>query len=318
MNNKMKFRLNKYTVNLMVVYAVLLFLIKSTLKLISYFVKFNMIKVSACILVSLLALLLIVYKIITENEDFKKMNFSEDTINSLTSHLKYLDKFNIYMNDKVDFFKKQSFYTFTSRNNYFDIEHLYKNELPYMKEGNEFWINANALYLYIMTNNKYHPELKKIENFVKLEENLYNHRKTVLTKIGYMFEDKKNCYENKHGGKSNSYIKENVILMKRAVTLNDLIYSMDDYTPHKKMLNTLFDNWVILATNYIIDTDDCLNKQLINSFNDISLMVTKTITEINTQKEKLLKEENKKIKNIWEEKSEEYAKLVSSIAKDLK
>lgn len=318
MHNKIKFRLNKYSINIIVVYAVLLFLIKSILKLISYFVAFNMVKVGACILVPLLALLFLAYKIITEDEDFKKMNFSEDVVNSLTSHMKYVDKFYIYMEDKVMFFQKQCTYTFSTKNILFDIERLYKYELPYIKEGNEFWINANALYLSLMTNNSHHPELKKIRHFVDLEENLYNHRNLVLKHIKCVFQDKDNCYKLKNDGRANSYIVENINLMANAVTLNNLIYTMDDYTPHKKMLTTLFDNWVVLVVNYIIDTDDCLNKQLINSFKDISLMVTKTITEINTQKQEIQREEQQKIRNIWDEKSEEYAKLVNSIAKDLK
>lgn len=317
MHNKIKFRLNKYTINFVVVYSILLFLIKSILKIISYFIAFNMVKVGGCVLGSLLVMLLLAYKVITHSDEYKNMNFSEDVINSLTSHLKYLDKLNTYIGNEVDFIKKQGLYTFSCKNNNYLIQELYKDELPYIKEGNEFWISANALYLELMTNNPRHRELEKINSFISLEENLYKHREKVLKTLKNLFTDKNNCYEFKNKGKMNNYISENKIIIQKAIKLNDLIHSMDDYTPHKKMLTKLFDNWVILAVNYIVDTNDCLNKELMSAFNDISLMATKVIVEINTQKEQLKKEECEKIKKIWDKESEEYAKLVNSIAQDL-
>lgn len=345
---KIKFNINKYTIKFMFINLFLMIIVKLVLFLIGRFLDFNMFNISMCLIISYLLILLVIYNIVINTDDFINMNFTEDNTKSLLLHLKYIDKLHLYLNNKKQFYKKEKiksidkeihdciYFPVTDTYGYNKLK-MYKEHLSYISSGNEFWIVLNSLFDYIKDNDK----------FINLDKNICIHRGEVLDALKDIFVLEKNYLKSKHSKKDISYkafvnnlmsiydlvdvengnidyknkmneIQLTINILEKAINLNDKIYKLDKYVPHKDMINNLLDNWVILITNYIVDTDNCLNKELIDAFYEINTMAIKTIVEYNTQKEQVKKEENDKVNEIWTEQSKEYATLLKSISKDLK
>lgn len=336
LGNKLKFNINKYTLTFIVLNLLAMIGVNSVLYILSNFITIDILKTTACILISYIALLFIFFIITIKDDRFEKLKLKEEKVNSLVSHLKYSDKLAYFISKKSSFFKEginllidDIYYPYYYGQLLTHCEYKYISDyslyLSEIREGNEFWIVLSDI-LFNKKSDNYGNN--KIYLFINIDNNLYNHKSKVLRDLQELYElNQKYILRNKF---SNSYnediinkeeldrVKKIITILEKAINLNDKLYNIDKYIPHKEMINILFDNWMVLIVNYIVDTESLLNDELINAFDEVYDMADKVITEHENEKEIIIQKEKNEIINIWNEQCRDYLNLIESISKNFK
>lgn len=73
-----------------------------------------------------------------------------------------------------------------------------------------------------------------------------------------------------------------------------------------------------MAILYMIDTNELLNQDLIDSLEEIIKSFSNNLVEFNKERDILKEEENKMLQEIWAKQSKQFLELTKLISKDFK
>lgn len=104
----------------------------------------------------------------------------------------------------------------------------------------------------------------------------------------------------------------------KAKKIRNSINELNEDLSSKYLLDNLFNNWLLMASLYIVDNEYVLNSKLKISLDKIEEILIKEKNKEDSIINNLKSEEKNKKNKLWEEQSDKFLNEISSINEDFK